>query len=84
MDVKKLPKSPILHVSALCDLRVTKKIFEKFQKIGIFPQTGTSEEKTWHFEVLLLFLSLDMAPTWAVPGLFDSCQHSFCVFHAEL
>ena len=48
MDVK---KRPILHVSALCDLRVTKKIFEKFQtKIGIFfsifPQTGTVEEKT--------------------------------------
>ena len=46
MDVKKLPKGPILHVSALCDLRVTKKIFEKFQKNRIFPQTGTVEEKT--------------------------------------
>ena len=50
MDVKKLPKGPILHVSALCDLRVTKKIFEKFQKnrnfFSIFPQTGTVEEKT--------------------------------------
>ena len=49
-DVKKLPKGPILHVSALCDLRVTNKIFEKFQKKGIFfsifPQTGTVEEKT--------------------------------------
>ena len=50
MDVKKLPKGPILHVLALCDLRVTKKIFEKFQKnrnfFLIFPQTGTVEEKT--------------------------------------
>ena len=25
---------------------------------SIFPQTGTVEENTWHFEVLLLFLSL--------------------------
>ena len=51
MDVKKLPKGPILHVSALCDLRVTKKIFEKVQKkigifFSIFPQTGAVEEKT--------------------------------------
>ena len=49
MDVKKLPKGPILHVSALCDLRETKKI-EKFQKnrifFSIFPQTGTVEENT--------------------------------------
>ena len=61
MDVKKLPKGPILQVSALCDLRETKKI-KKFQKkldfFSIFPQTGTVEENTWHFEVLLLFLSL--------------------------
>ena len=36
MDVKKLPMGPILHDSALCDLRVTKKIFEKFQKKSEF------------------------------------------------
>ena len=62
MDVEKLPKGPILHVSALCDLRETKKIWKKIQKnrnfFSIFPQTGTVEENTWHFEVLLLFLSL--------------------------
>ena len=35
------------------------KIFEKIRNFfSIFPQTGTVEEKTWHFEVLLLFLSL--------------------------
>ena len=61
MDVKKLPKGPILHVSALCDLRETKKFFFNFNKrifFSIFPQTGTVEENTSHFEVLLLFLSL--------------------------
>ena len=35
---------------------------KKFQKksdfFSIFPQTGTVEENTRHFEVLLLFLSL--------------------------
>ena len=50
MDAKKLPKGPILHVSALCDLRETKKKFKKFQKnrifFSIFPQTGTVEENT--------------------------------------
>ena len=39
-----------------------KKILKNFKKnrifFSIFPQTGTVEEKTWHFEVLLLFLSL--------------------------
>ena len=62
MDAKKLPKGPILHVSALCDLRETKKNLKNFKKnrifFSIFPQTGTVEENTWHFEVLLLFLSL--------------------------
>ena len=32
------------------------KNFEK--KFRIFPLAGTVEENTWHFEVLLLFLSL--------------------------
>ena len=62
MDVQRLPECPLLHVSALCDLPETKKIRKKFKKFGIifpiFPQAGTVEENTWHFEVLLLFLSL--------------------------
>ena len=43
MDVQELPKAPLLHFLALCDLPTTKKI---------------SEENTGHMEVLLLFLSL--------------------------
>ena len=50
MDVEKLPKGPILHVLALCDLRETKKNLKFSKKIGIFfsifPQTGTVEENT--------------------------------------
>ena len=60
MDVQKLPKGPLLHFSALCDLPETKKI-EKIKKNGffqLFPHACTVEENTWHFEVLLLFLSL--------------------------
>ena len=70
MDVQKLPKAPLLHFSALCDLPKTKKNSKKIreknskkiQKIRVFvqffPHAGTVEEKTWHIEVLLLFLSL--------------------------
>ena len=39
--------------------------------IVIFPQTGTVEEKPWHFDVLSLFLILRYGATWAVPGLFQ-------------
>ena len=56
MDVQKLPKGPISHFSALCDLPETKKV-RKFQKnldifIHFFPHVGTVEENTWYFEVL--------------------------------
>ena len=57
----KIPRGPLLQFSALCDLPETKKI-RKFHKSLIFfqffPHAGTVEENTWHFEVLLLFLSL--------------------------
>ena len=33
-----------------------------------FPHSGTGEENTCHFEVLVLFSALGMAPTYAVPG----------------
>ena len=51
MDVQKLRKAPLLHLSALCDLPETKKNFEKkFQKtldfFQFFPQAGTVEENT--------------------------------------
>ena len=62
MDVQKLPKAPLLHFSALCDLPETRKISKtNLKKIGFFsivPHAGTVEENTWHIEVLLLFLSL--------------------------
>ena len=45
-----------------------RKISENF--FQFFSNAGTVEENTWHFEVLLLFWALDMAPTWAVHGLF--------------
>ena len=48
MDVQKLPKGPLLHFLALCDLPETKKNFEK--KFGFFsqffPHAGTVEENT--------------------------------------
>ena len=64
MDVQKIPKAPLLHFSALCELPETKKkirekISKKFKKWEIFeffPQAGTVEENTRHIEVLLLFL----------------------------
>ena len=51
MVVQKLPKAPLLHFSALCDLPETKKISKKnFQKIQIFfqffPHAGTVVENT--------------------------------------
>ena len=63
MDVQKLPKGPLLHFSALCDLQETKKIRQRIHKkfdnfFQFFPHTGTVEENTRHLEVLLLFLSL--------------------------
>ena len=59
MVVQKLPKAPLLNFSALCDLPETKKI-QIISGIffNFFPHAGTLEENTWHFEVLLLFLSL--------------------------
>ena len=77
MDVKKLQKGPILHYLALCDLRETKKNFIFQKKSGffsIFPQTGTVEENTWHFEVLLEFLSLRYGADW---GPFPACSVIF-------
>ena len=47
MYVQKLPKAPLLHFSALCDL--PKKFEKKFEKIGFFPifsHAGTVEENT--------------------------------------
>ena len=62
MDVQNLPKGPFYNFSALCDLPETKKFrkknSKKFEFFKIFPHAGTVEENTWHFEVLLLFLSL--------------------------
>ena len=49
---------PLLHFSALCDLPGTKKIEKKCDFFQFFPHAGTVEGNTWHFEVLLLFLSL--------------------------
>ena len=50
-----------LLFSSLWDLPETKKS-KKIKKIGFFfnffPHAGTVEENTWHFEVLLLFVSL--------------------------
>ena len=58
MDGQKLPKAPLLHFSALCDLPETKKISKIRIFFQFFPHAGTVEENTWHIEVLLLFLSL--------------------------
>ena len=60
--------------------RKPKKIEKKFKKFGIFfpifPQAGTVEENTWHFEVLLLFLSLrygaDLGRSRLVSSFFDA------------
>ena len=50
MLVQKLPKDPLLHFSALCDLPETKKNFEKNSKNRIFFQffahAGTVEKNT--------------------------------------
>ena len=40
------------------DQKISKKIQKKSDFFLIFPHAGTVEENTWHFEVLLLFLSL--------------------------
>ena len=40
------------------DQKISKKMQKKFGFFKIFPHAGTVEENTWHFEVLLLFLSL--------------------------
>ena len=69
------------------------KFFWKFsKKIGIFfsifSQTGTVEEKTWHFEVLLLFLSLRYGADLGFVRLFaniskGSTLHFFVYFAKE-
>ena len=54
MIVQKLPKAPLLHFLALCDLPETKKIRKKIRKqiskksdfFQIFPDAGTVEENT--------------------------------------
>ena len=53
MDVQKLPKGPLLHFLALCDLPETEKTSKKFLKkvsgnfcSTFFPHAGTVEENT--------------------------------------
>ena len=59
MDVQKLPKGPSFTFFGTMrhtgDQKKIKKVRIFFQ---FFPHAGTVEENTWHFEVLLLFLSL--------------------------
>ena len=54
-----------------------KKFDKNFEKFRIFfsfvPNSGTVEENTWHFFKSFCYSwALDMAPTWAVPGLLTS------------
>ena len=60
MDVQEIPEAlSLLHFSALCDLpEISKKIEKQFRKI--FSSCGycRREYLAWHFEVILLFLSL--------------------------
>ena len=65
--------SPLLHFSALCDLPETRKISKKirnfFSQFLVFWELFLSpvvEKVVFVFES---FWALDMAPTWAVPGL---------------
>ena len=50
MDVQKLPKGPLLHFSALCDLPETKKnrrkISKKMDFFQFFLHAGIVEENT--------------------------------------
>ena len=56
MDVQKLPKGPLFTFFGTMGLTGD---FKKIRKNrNFFPHSGTVEENTWHFEVLLLFLSL--------------------------
>ena len=62
MDVQKLPKAHLSHFSDTMRLTGDQNDFQKnFRNCFFFqfvPHAGTVEEYTWHFEVLLLFLSL--------------------------
>ena len=61
MDVQKLPKGTLLYIFRhyaiyrILQKKIRKSFGNSFQ---FFLHAGTVEEKTWHFEVLLLFLSL--------------------------
>ena len=58
----KPPKGPLLQFFGTMrltgDQKISKKNSKKFGFFKIFPHAGTVEVNTWHFEVLLLFLSL--------------------------
>ena len=78
---KNSPRAPFYIFRHYATCRRPKKISKKKIRnkisdfFSIFPHAGTVEENTWHFEVLLPFLSLrHVAPTWAVPGLFLCLQ----------
>ena len=62
MVVQNLPKGPLHIFRHYATYRRPKKYLKTSKKIRIFFQffshVGTVEENTWHFEVLLLFLSL--------------------------
>ena len=67
--------SPLLHFSTLCDLPETS------EKLGnFFPHSGTVEENTRYFEVLLLFLSL----IWLRLGPFPACFVSATSWQRDL
>ena len=68
MNVQKSQRVPLLHFSALCDLPETSKkidFFSIFISYGCFRREYFDTLKSFCY-----FRALDMAPTWAVPGLF--------------
>ena len=71
MDAHKLPKGPLLHFSALCDLPETNYSNKKFKKFGTFFFTRVLWKRILDtLKSSCCFGALDWAPTWAVPGLF--------------
>ena len=45
-QIQELPKAPLLHFSALCDLQETKKIEKSSDFFQFVPHSGTVEENT--------------------------------------
>ena len=88
IDVQKIPKRPPFYIFwhyATCDLPETSKKFRKkirifFSQFLVFWELLLSPVVEKVVFVFVSFWAFDMAPTWAVPGLFWLVLFFFVVF----